>query len=74
MHGAFSEFYRDIISPMQIVALSKNDLSLVPEFCKEYNLDFDDSYQFCAAKKFKLIVVTMDRDFEKINNGKIIFL
>ncbi|WP_413910898.1 PIN domain-containing protein [Desulfobacula sp.] len=41
---------------------------------KNLNLDFDDAYQYNAAKYYGLQVVTMDKDFEKIKDVEILFL
>ena len=38
------------------------------------NLFFDDAYQYTVAKYYGLKVVTMDRDFEKIKDLKVLFL
>ena len=39
------------------------------------NLDFDDAYQYLVAKHYELTLVTMDRDFKKIEEDlKILFL
>lgn len=32
------------------------------------NLDFDDAYQYHAAKKIKASIITFDKDFEKIQD------
>ena len=39
---------------------------------KGMNLDFDDAYQYSVAKYYGLKVVTMDRDFERINDLDIL--
>jgi len=56
-------------------------LSLPPELYgdivdirKNLNLDFDDSYQYRIAKYYELKVVTMDKDFEKVKDGNIMFI
>jgi len=38
------------------------------------NLDFDDAYQYCVANYYGLKIVTMDKDFNKINNENVIFM
>ncbi len=37
-------------------------------------MDFDDTYQYSAAKYYGLQVVTMDKDFEKIKDVEILIL
>jgi len=31
---------------------------------EKFNLDFDDAYQLTVAQKYKLIIVTFDKDFK----------
>jgi len=38
----------------------------LPEIKQRFNLDFDDAYQFQAARDFKLAIVTMDKDFNRV--------
>ena len=41
---------------------------------RSLNLDFDDAYQYSIANHYKLKVVTMDKDFERIKNVDILFI
>jgi predicted nucleic acid-binding protein len=41
---------------------------------KNLNLDFDDAYQYRTAKYYELKIVTMDKDFEKIEDVDILFI
>ena len=41
---------------------------------KSMSLDFDDAYQYSVAKCYRLKIVTMDKDFEKVKGLKILFL
>lgn len=43
------------------------DMKKVIEVIKEYNLDFDDAYQYFLAKNYNLILVSFDKDFDKTN-------
>ena len=39
----------------------------IPDVCDaavKYNLDFDDAYQYVAAKKYSLKLVSFDSDFD----------
>jgi len=38
------------------------------------NLDFDDAYQYIAAKYYGLKVATVDKDFECVGDVEILFL
>lgn len=59
-------FLEDLMSS-QIIVLSVhfNDLKDVISAMQQYNLDFDDAYQYFLAKKYNLILISFDRDFDK---------
>lgn len=48
---------------VNIVRLSPEDLKDVMTACQNFNLDFDDGYQYVAARKRGLILVTFDSNF-----------
>lgn len=48
---------------VSIVRLSPQDLKDVITACQNFNLDFDDGYQYVAARKRGLTLVTFDRNF-----------
>jgi len=37
---------------------------------KRFNLDFDDAYQYAAAEKYILTLVSHDRDFDGTELGR----
>jgi len=41
---------------------------------RRFNLDFDDAYQYSVAKHYGLRIVTMDRDFEGVEDVEVLFL
>ncbi|MBN2542246.1 type II toxin-antitoxin system VapC family toxin [bacterium] len=74
----FTTFINDmVINGMRIVSLTPEDLVLLGKNVKEYNLSFDDAYQYYATKKYDLKLVSFDNDFDKTDikreePGKII--
>ena len=36
----------------------------------EFNLDFDDAYQYVAAEKNDSIIVSLDTDFDRTERGR----
>ncbi len=36
----------------------------------KFNLDFDDAYQYAAAEKYNLIIVSFDGDFDRTERGR----
>lgn len=55
----------------EIVSLSPIALIEIPELCNFYHLDFDDAYQYQVARFYNLILVSRDKDFDKIPEGRI---
>ena len=47
---------------------------LVVGSSENFKLDFDDAYQYAVAKYYGLKAVTVDKDFEKIPGGEVLFL
>jgi predicted nucleic acid-binding protein len=37
---------------------------------EQFNLDFDDAYQYLAAEKHGLILVSLDSDFDRTERGR----
>jgi predicted nucleic acid-binding protein len=64
----FIIFLKDIIDKIQIVTLSRDLYTVLPYVKEEYNLDFDDAYQFKIAEENDFEIITMDRDFDKVKN------
>jgi predicted nucleic acid-binding protein len=50
---------------VRLVHLLPQDLSLVVEMIGKFRLDFDDAYQYVAAEKHDLILVSFDKDFDR---------
>lgn len=73
-YDIFLKFLDDIIDAIKIIYLHLNFYKELPSVSKELNLNFDDVYQYIIAKYYNLIIVTMDKDFEKIKDIEIIFI
>jgi len=37
---------------------------------KKFQLDFDDAYQYVAAEKYNLTIISFDNDFDKTERGR----
>jgi uncharacterized protein len=61
----FREFISDLIynSMIDIIRLKDDDYFRIIEAMEMYSLDFDDAYQYAAAKKMNLKMVSLDSDF-----------
>lgn len=65
-HKIFSEFLNDLLqSSIEVISLPVSKLQKTLEISVEYNLDFDDAYQYAVAEEFNLIIVSFDKDFDK---------
>ncbi len=61
------KFVNDIfhIGLIEQLNLEPIDFQNIIENINRFNLDFDDAYQITVAKKYNLILVTFDTDFNK---------
>jgi len=50
-----------------VYLVDTNELVRVME---QFNLDFDDAYHYVAARKYNLILVSFDSDFDRTPFGK----
>lgn len=68
----FSDFIRDVFinGGVRIIHLEINDLSRLFEIQNQYNLDFDDSYQYTIAEKYRFTLLSYDHDFDKTERGR----
>jgi predicted nucleic acid-binding protein len=55
---------------VQIVRLEANDMQNVIDASQQFNLDFDDAYQYAAAQKYNLTIVSFDSDFDRTVRGR----
>ena len=71
--GAFDDFVNDVIidSNVKTIYLSPNDYHKIPKIMNKFGLDFDDAYQYVAAEKYKLKIVSFDADFDKTKLGRM---
>lgn len=62
----FAAFLSDLLEETGIkrIALSLADLRDLLSAMSEQNLDFDDAYQYVAARNNDLILVSFDKDFD----------
>jgi uncharacterized protein len=69
---AMSEFLNDIENRgVTITRLNTDDIHQVSDICSQFNLDFDDGYQYYTAEKNHLKIISFDHDFDKTPLGRI---
>lgn len=63
----FEKFLSDIVSNPAItkILLDSEDLKKLISVHKKQKLDFDDSYQYLAAEKHNLTIVSFDTHFDR---------
>lgn len=70
---AFLQFIDDLFvnGSVTVIKIDSLDLPDVFSCTEDLNLDFDDAYQYIAAKQNKLEIVSFDSDFDKTPLGRI---
>lgn len=69
---AFLDFCSDMVEPgrLAIIGLSVEHMNRVAQASKQFGLDFDDAYQYVAADKHNLVIVSFDADFDRTERGR----
>jgi uncharacterized protein len=70
--GDFERFVTDVLQGTSLteVRLVHGDLSRLLEVRARCRLDFDDAYQYVAAEKHDLTLVSFDADFDRTDRGR----
>jgi predicted nucleic acid-binding protein len=68
----FRQFITDVLISAQIrrLVLSADELRDIPEVMRRFRLDFDDAYQYVAADKHDLTLVSFGADFDRTERGR----
>jgi uncharacterized protein len=72
-HGeAWVRFVQDIFQEgaVGLVRLEPMDMPELVGIIARYKLDFDDAYQYLAAEKYRLTLVSFDSDFDGTEKGR----
>ncbi len=71
-HNVFRQFVIDMISNAgeTIISLSDSDMVTVINAAQSFSLDFDDAYQYVAAEKYNLTIISFDSDFDRTEKGR----
>ncbi len=65
-------FVKDLFTDgdVSLIHLHPEDTESILNVIDQFQLDFDDAYQYVAAEKYGLILVSFDRDFDRTARGK----
>ena len=55
---------------MGLARLEIEDMQDIVQAAQKFRLDFDDAYQYVAAEKYELIIVSFDGDFDRTERGR----
>jgi len=53
-----------------LIHLEPEDTQGLARMIEQFNLDFDDAYQYAAAEKYNLTIVSFDSDFDRTDRGR----
>lgn len=53
-----------------LIHLEPGDTERLVRVTKQFGLDFDDAYQYVAAEKYDLVLVSFDSDFDHTERGR----
>ena len=70
----FRHVIEDVFPKIAVLSLPGDSYLNVIRSKEILKLDFDDSYQYGLAKHYGLTIITMDKDFEKIQDINVRFL
>jgi uncharacterized protein len=68
-HHTFERFLHDLAG-MRLLSMSIDDMAEVATAATQFHLDFDDAYQYVAAQKHHLTIVSFDHDFDRTDRGR----
>jgi hypothetical protein len=72
MYDTFLQSVEDLLvtGGIRLVRLVVEDMQDIVHTAQRFNLDFDDAYQYVAAEKYGLILVSLDGDFDRTERGR----
>jgi predicted nucleic acid-binding protein len=72
LHTGFVRFVEDILvtGAITMIRLGTEDLLAVSRIAERTGLSFDDAYQYVAAEKHNLTIVSFDADFDRTERGR----
>jgi len=70
--GALLRFAQDafVDGAVSLVHLEPEDTPRLVRVMAQFNLDFDDAYQYVTAEKYHLSLVSFDTDFDHTERGR----
>jgi len=70
-HKLFDSFLEDlVIDGIGVLSLKPHELKRLGTVSQEFQLDFDDAYQYAVAEKYNYMLVSFDSDFDNTARGR----
>lgn len=71
-YEALLSFVQDLFleGEVRLIALRPEKMVRAVEVMQQFNLDFDDAYQYVAAELWKVVLVSCDSDFQRTEQGR----
>ncbi len=71
-NDVFIDFIDDVFihGGVNIVSVPATSMHQVVDVIDQFNLDFDDAYQYIAAIKCDAVIISFDRDFDRTEKGR----
>jgi len=67
----FAKFVVDIRDgEIEILSLDLGDMASVIRIVEEFDLDFDNAYQYSVSEKYDMQIVSFDKDFDRTERGR----
>ncbi len=68
---ALLQFVQDTLldGAVHLIHLKPEDVASIVRVMKNFNIDFDDAYQYIAAEQFGLTIISFDSDFDRTEKG-----
>ena len=72
MHDTLLRTVDDLLltGGIRLVRLGLEDMQDIVHAARRFSLDFDDAYQYAAAEKYNLSIVSFDSDFDRTERGR----
>jgi hypothetical protein len=67
-----SSFVQDTLidGAVSLIHLEPEDTQHLLRIIEQFGFDFDDAYQYSAAEKYNLTIVSLDSDFDRTPRGR----
>ena len=68
----YDHFVTDMIieTGVGVIVLDERDITMLGRVSKQFSLDYDDAYQYTAAEKYGLHILSFDSDFDRTEKGR----